>query len=79
MGGGAKLVQKLEGHRDRVSVYLYNLVVSALSFVVPRHVDPHSPHGVLLYRYCVNFHPTLPVLATASADKTIKLWVSSTQ
>jgi len=37
-----RVVQKLEGHRDRV--------------------------------YAVDFHPDLPILASCSADFTVKIW-----
>jgi hypothetical protein len=42
--GAAELVQRLEGHQDRV--------------------------------YAVSFHPTKPLLASCSADFTIKLWAA---
>jgi len=43
-GSNASLIQRLEGHNDRV--------------------------------YAVNFHPFDPILASCSADNTIKLWAN---
>jgi len=45
--GSGELIQKLEGHTDRVN--------------------------------CVTFHPNLPVLATCSADNTVRIWTPTSK
>lgn len=36
--------------------------------------DPSQLPPTTIHRYSVDFHPTEPILATASADHTVRIW-----